>query len=414
MPRRHLLTVLLAQIVLLAGCVATDTAKPEGNSSKSTREVESVVHDLLKQAEVLNGAKQFRQAKALMEKAASYDPSRYSADVHACQADALRGLKDNLSAIKEDEKSLEFEPNDSYVLYRVVKGYEDLAYYDDGIQFLSRYMDRCQSASQKSRAQRDLDYLKTRKSYVLLKEAFDLIQGDKYRQAIEVLKRAESLKVDENSQNIQAKLAYAYERIGESRKAIAAGEKALKTGDDRHTVYIMALACYDEGNFDEAISWLNRYISSIEDPDSIKNAKEFIQELNDDKKKLTVVDSNLPDYFDQLKKAGNLQPWSKSSLPIKVYLPETSSSKGYKSSFRRYVLSTLDAWCLASGKKLDYRLVDDKASSDLEIEWTTEPLSIVENERTRKVAGLTTYPSMTASSRLGRTKIQVMTVSYQQ
>jgi hypothetical protein len=62
---------------------------------------------------------------------------------------------------------------------------------------------------------------------------------------------------------------------------------------------------------------------------------------------------------------------------------------GYRPQFRGFIIRALDTWCVDSGKKLSYKLVDDPKLADVKVKFTRDELPMQESNRVRQKAGLT-------------------------
>lgn len=93
----------------------------------------------------LNAARKFidqgkdREALKLLDSAIAADPSPYSAVLHSNKSFVLRRLGESEKAIEEGKKALEFDPTDKATAYNIAIAYQDIARFDDAIDWLKRY-----------------------------------------------------------------------------------------------------------------------------------------------------------------------------------------------------------------------------------------------------------------------------------
>lgn len=177
---------------------------------------------------------------------------------------------------------------------------------------------------------------------------------------------------------------------------------------DKYAVYTVGIAYQDSGQFDESIAWLRRYLEMETSPAERQAAAQFIQELADDRSKASA--STSADYLEEMREDGRLSRWPARRLPLKVYVSPGQAVRGYRAPFNKFIAHALDAWCEASGRKLDYRIVPDRASADIKVEWTAKPIKLLENGRDRVKAGLTTL-STTDSGDIDSALISVCTIN---
>lgn len=238
-------------------------------------------------------------------------------------------------------------------------------------------------------------------SYVVQKTIYDdvqtasrLIAAGKDGEAIRLLRQDAGYDPSSYSAIIHSNLAYAQQRSGHAEEAIAEGKKALQYEPrDPGTVYTIAIAYQDLGQFDNAISWLRRYIQMETNVERRNNANKFMMELADDRVKQDVGANNSADYLDQLKKNNDVEHWAVERLPIKVFIAKGTDVRGYRPVFNKYLQNALDTWCVASGKKLSYVLVNDEKKADLKISFTPRGIPMNDHNRNRLKIGLTTIDS---------------------
>lgn len=93
------------------------------------------------------------QAKTLLNKAAAYDPSPYSGDIHSNLAYVYRSLGQPDMAIKEGKTALKFDPNEKTTVYTIGLAYQDNGEFSDAISWLKRYVEMETSARERQQAQ---------------------------------------------------------------------------------------------------------------------------------------------------------------------------------------------------------------------------------------------------------------------
>jgi predicted Zn-dependent protease len=237
----------------------------------------------------------------------------------------------------------------------------------------------------------------SQQTYEIEKSVYDdltaanaLIQSGKDSQAAAVLQRAASHDPTSYSDSVHCSLAYVFQRLGRSEEAIREAKKTLQLNpNDADVVYTLGIAYQDLGDFNQSISWLQRYVQMEKDSGRRSQAAKFIQELADDRSKINNRANNAPDYLDQLKSCNAVQQWPTDKLPIKVYIKDGKGIRGYRPVFSKYIVRAFDTWCVASGKKLSYVLVDDPQKADLQVSWVPSGIPMKENNRDRVKAGLT-------------------------
>jgi len=349
---------------------------------------ENTVYKLCDQARAALNARNYSQARDILLQAAAYDPTSFSGYIHTSLADAYRGMNDYTQAISEAENALHLDPRAESALYTIALTYYDLNNFDLAQKYLQKYMQTTKDPGSRSQAQ---TLLKAITVYQNLKKASKCAESGDFQEAKRLLEKAAAFDPSDFTTDIHANLAYVLERAGEPEKAITEGQKVFKMDPTRkQTAYTIGLAYQDIGKFDDAISWLQRYVNLESDGAQRDVANNFIHELSDDRSKVSDKENNLPDYLNQLKANNAAEHWSKTSMPIKVWVSDGAGVFGYRPSYRNYIIKAYDTWCEASGKKLNYKIVKDPGNADIKVSWTRESISMQENGRQRLKAGLTT------------------------
>jgi tetratricopeptide (TPR) repeat protein len=398
----RLLPVLFVAM-LLSGSMAAE-ARVTGENYQNERSA----YDLCSQSNALISSGAYAQARDLLVRAVAYDPTSYSANVHIGLAQCYKGLKEYQQAIAEAELALKFDPHSADAMYALAVTYYAQQRFDDATECLQKFVQMSADEAYKAKARKLIAEIA---AYKNLKSASSFIEAQHYSDAKRALEKAAMSDPSPFSASVHGNLAYILERTGNPEKAIEEGQKTLKLdANDKATVYTVGVAYQDIGRFDDAISWLKRYSLMETDDEARTKANNFIQELADDRSKQDDTANNKPDYLDQLRANSSVDMWPSESLPIKIYISPSTGVFGYRPVFKTFVIRSLDTWCLASGKKLTYKLVDDPNKAMIKISWTRDELSMHENNRTRQKAGLTT-PVLDANEKILNADVRIRTVN---
>src|SRR5262249_55145547 len=398
-------------VVLSLGLVVL-TLSPVGSAlarqAIKSYQVESTVYQLCAQSDELIRAKSYAAARDVLLKAASYDPTSYSGYLHLNLARCYRELGSAQQAVREAEAAAQFEPDSDDAIYSMALNYFDMHLYDKALYYLNKLLSLSREPDWRARAQAKITEIEI---YRDMKAADRSMKAGRDSEAISLLERAAGHDPSRFSADIHANLTYVLQRSGKSEEAIAQGKQALQLDpSDKTTAYTVGIAYQDMGNFDEAISWLRRYVSMETKERERKEASNFIQELADDRVKVNDPANDRPDYLDQLRANRDVEKWPKAQLPIKVYVSPGTGVPGYRPKFRNFIIRSLDSWCQASGKKLNYVLVDVSKSAKLRVAWTDGPLYMFESGRNRSKAGLTDVNSEDAG-KIADARIRITTVN---
>lgn len=378
--------VYLLITVLLGTGITGPASTADARDLLKPYQVEKNIYDLCGRANSLMRSNRYREALDLLKTAARDDPTSYSAEVHADMAICYQNLKEYENALSEGKAALKFDAACESAVYSVALSLYRLEKFDECDTYLARYIKMTGNSEARNRAQ---ELKKGVNIFKNLKEADKAIKAGLDDRAVNCLQKVIAYDPSDYSAAAHASMAFALRRAGKTEKAIAEAKKALGFDPtDRSTMYNLAIAYQDIARFDDAISWLNKYLSLETDPAQRKAASEFLSSLNEDKKQFDSSENSRPDYFTQLKESNHARTWSSQAMPLKIYISGGNGVKGYQKAFHSYVIRSLDTWCEASGKKINYILLDKKDGADIVVDWTSSSLDGTHNDHRMK-AGLT-------------------------
>jgi predicted Zn-dependent protease len=235
-----------------------------------------------------------------------------------------------------------------------------------------------------------LDYQTESRIFDSLEKAHGLIVADRFNEAKPLLESAAKFDPSRYSGSLHENLAIIYRELGYPEKGISQAKTAMRFGGSPGIAYTMGLCYSDMGDFDEAERWFQRFIIDSPDPQFQQQARDIIKDLQDDRHKVSAGSPKKRDYFDDITANKEAEKWRQTLLPLKLYIEPGKGVRGYRPTYRRLILEAFDSWCSASGNKLSYKLVPDRAKADAVVEWVGQPISTTEKSRKRDAAGLTT------------------------
>ncbi len=348
-------------------------------------EVEQRVYQLCDQADAIFDRKDYKQALEILRQATTQDPTGYSPYIHDRMADCYSRMEQYREAIKEAETALKFDPNYSAALYELSWNYFKLEHYDTASQYLKRLL---RTSTDQKWTKKAKDFLQDVETYGRVHTALKEIDAAHFDRAKVLLEQAAGYDPSEVSGTVHYNLAWILRQTGKPELAIEEAKKSLQfKPNDKNAMYSLAISCQDLARFDEAISYLEHYKKLETDSKMIQQADEMIDDLKNDKKKLDLSSNNLPDYLDHMV-GGWIYVWSQKSLPIKVYVHEGKKVKGYKANYPEYVSRAMNTWCIASGNKLSYKIVENSKDADLEVFWISSPIMLEDNGKKRIKQGV--------------------------
>ncbi|MBX9770925.1 MAG: matrixin family metalloprotease [Candidatus Obscuribacterales bacterium] len=350
-------------------------------------EIEHTVYNLCRQSETLIARKSYSEARNLLLEAAKNDRTSYSSYVHGSLAECYLGLKEYQTSLSEAQIALRFDPNYSYALYLQSKAYYELGNFALSADYLKKYNEADKAVANAAQSKRTACNMT---AYANLKKASQLIKSGNDSEATKLLQQAIDCDPSPVSAQAHASLSFVFRRRGYLQRAVEEGKKALALDpNDKATVYNIGMTYRDLAKFDDAITWIRRYLSMETDVTQRQNAIACLKGFEADKANFQDPENRLPDYLDQSSAQGHVNKWNQERLPIKIYISSGAGVYGFRSSFPNLVLSALDKWCEASGKKLAYEIVADKSKADIAVKWTSNSFPLTNEHPNTRTAGRT-------------------------
>ncbi len=370
-------------------------------------QTEKQAYELCLESDRCIAQKDFAKAESILKTAAALDPTSYSSHIHLSMAKCSRANKSYELALAECKKALSFDSKSETTLYTLALIYNDMDRKDECLKYLKQYVQLTKDTESRNNA---LNFIKEISVYKNLTEARQKIDSGKDREALKLLDEAAKADPSQWSASIHASKSFVLRRLGESEKAIAEGKKTFDLDPtDKATAYNIAIACQDIADFDEAIDWLQRYAALETDSTARANAETFMHELEVDRKQFNKADNQRPDYLNQMKEEREVPLWSAAKMPLRVYVASGTGVKGFKPEFKSFVTKSLDTWCMASGKKINYAYTNDQKAADISLAWTSEDLGGNDSGAHRLRAGLTRLSS--ANHIIDKANVKIRTVN---
>lgn len=351
--------------------------------------VETQVYQDVLRAEGLIAGSQFGVARDILSKAAAQDPTTYSRAVHRDLSRCYRGLKQYDKAISEAKKALSFDPSYALLWYDIGAINYDAERYDDCINALNKFIAMTNDEGDRKLAR---DLIKQAGSYGYMRKGRIALDQDHYADAKKWLQKAATYDPSPYSGIVHSELCYVLRELGESGAAIEEGKRALSMGSadmQAQTTYSIAMAYSDMLRFDEAVTWMNKYLSLEPDAYRRKMAANTVAAIEDDREQYNNPNNKKADYMDVMRGSGEQVYWPKERIPLKVAIMPGTNVKGWKASFPNLVKVAMDTWCEASGKRIDYKLTNEPDEADIRVVWTKDPLDVTLDHPNVMATGLT-------------------------
>lgn len=207
---------------------------------------------------------------------------------------------------------------------------------------------------------------------------------------------------------IHAALSEIYHDLGNPDRAIKEAQSALSFDKSMKNMYYnLGLYCKDANRYEEGIAYLTKFTETASGDQKV-NALSLIDSLRNEQSKMGSFSNNDPDYLGQLMAEGSAHSWAASRVPLKVFIENSSSARGFLPGFPQIARNAFITWYQASGKKLAFTFVDSVSSSDINVEWTDGMLKVGDEKYERTKAGLTTTTRREAG--IEHARIQIRTV----
>lgn len=242
----------------------------------------------------------------------------------------------------------------------------------------------------------------------LYNQALKYSKGERNVHARVVLEQAATYDPTSVSPYIHAALSEIYHDLGNPDKAIQEGLQALRYDPSMKDMYYnLGLFCKDANRYNEGIQYLNKFVE-MSTGEKRTNALSLIESLTKEQQKMGSFSNNDPDYLGQLMSEGRAHHWAASKIPLKVFIDQNSSARGFKPEFVGIAQNAFVTWYQASGKKLSFAFVNTLDEADINVEWTDGTLKVGDEKYERTKAGLTT--TTRHQDVIDKARIQIRTV----
>jgi len=403
----------LSKLMVAMGFFAVASAQSapaDAQSLVARLDAEKHVYATLMRCDQLIKRKAFPEALPLLTKLAGEQDGKYSAQIYYQIALCKRGMKQFQSALEAAQKAVTLDEKDADIVYLEALISRDMGEYDLCVDYLNQYVQMDISADKRTRAK---VFSKDTRAFKNVTAADKLMRKKKFSEAVFKLREAAQLDPTPYSVSVHNNLVVALRSDSKFSEAIEESKAALKLDpNNANTVYAVALSYEGLGNYSEAIAVLKKYLQMDIDINDRSSAEDYLEALNEDQKSARSAHSRGPDYFDENKKEDGLSYWEPSRMPLKIYLPDQVTARGYTKQFDSFITNAFDVWSEASGRKLSYKVVKDKLAADIVVAWTDGSLEHGTSGHNFRVSGLTSsqWYERKEHNEYKQAKIQIMTV----
>lgn len=101
--------------------------------------------------------------------------------------------------------------------------------------------------------------------------------------------------------------------------------------------------------------------------------------------------------------------WEVEKLPIKIWISDGRGVPGYRPEMGRYIRTSFDWWCQASGNKLAWVEVNNPSKADITVNWTDRVFERPEGTEAGKTSALTRLNTQTQEGIIYGARMQMLT-----
>lgn len=209
-------------------------------------------------------------------------------------------------------------------------------------------------------------------AYMMARDGTSLVNSDKLAEGIVKLK--EALRLDPNLAGARCNYGFALFRQGKYDDAIAV-LRSLKDDADSAAGWATLGGSYQSlGKFAEAIDAYKHYIKLAPNDSEVPKFTNLILMLSKQA-------AGTPSRSDTENYASVAAPdgikWPASAMPLKVFIPQSSTAGGFKPQYARLLQQAFQDWSTASGGSLQFVFVDRSDSATITCDFTDNPERLI-------------------------------------
>lgn len=192
----------------------------------------------------------------------------------------------------------------------------------------------------------------------------DALNAEHYQSAIKYMQQA--LQLNPNMDIAHAALGSAYEQAGDYEHALAELELESKDSANKDLCFAAGTCALKLQNYERSNYWFNRFLKQKRSGEQAQFAKTVTEILDKD-----YFHPENGNYFEDATK-GQLRRWADASKPLKVYIAENRSLKGYKPEFAQLLRDSFAEWSAGSGRKVQFEFTNDPDQAQITCSWTDD------------------------------------------
>lgn len=211
---------------------------------------------------------------------------------------------------------------------------------------------------------------------ILSNEARGLLQAQKWTEAEAKLRQA--LQQDPKLKPARNNLGIVLVRLGKYDEAITVLKSLVDEDGSQSMAWATLGASYmSVGKIEEAIAAYRKFLALEPNYKEAARYKDLVRGLEAEaaKRKSSGSTQSKESYASAIPKG--TPKWASFDQPLKVFIPKTSTVRGYKPEYEKILTDAFKKWQTATGDKVRFDFVDNIENSDIDCTWKDDPTEAV-------------------------------------
>jgi len=207
---------------------------------------------------------------------------------------------------------------------------------------------------------------------LLSNEARGLLQSQKWAEAEEKLKAA--LEKDPKLKPARNNMGIVLVRLGKYDEAVTVLKSLVEDDEKQSMAWATLGAAYMSlGKIEEAINAYRKFLVLEPKYPEFARYSDLVRGLEAEaaRRKSSAVTASADSYAETTPKG--TPRWASLDVPLKVYVPATSTVRGYKPQYENILTDGFKSWQKATGDRVRFEFVDKKDGSDIDCLWKDDP-----------------------------------------
>lgn len=207
----------------------------------------------------------------------------------------------------------------------------------------------------------------------LVKQCMQTLESGNVQDALKLAQ--ESVSLAPNFFYSLCALGVCQARSGMSDDAISSFRKSLSLNPDQpDALWSLAATLQSAGRTAEALTSFKEFLAKYPANARASQARAFIDLMGNNHTQ-TATSHNPEDYFDEAI-GNNPIRWNKENIPVKIFISDGSTKRGYKPSYETELQNALKAWEDASAGLIKFTPVDNQNQASIIFLWSDNPKDV--------------------------------------